>query len=158
MRRRFSCALTLTTLALSVASAGAETMLATPIVSRFTAGEGCVIFNDQAEFEAAMDEDGLDLIGIETFNESIGLGVWAFDDPLCGGVPNLPFPDGLDVQNLCVQSNLEHQPEAPNPRGVEGLAAVSAGHVGVLSDIVLALEFVDSLDLLFTAPNPTAVG
>lgn len=133
-----------------------------PHVSRFAAGEGCVIFNDQAEFEAAMEQGGWVLAGMETFSEAILMGVFGFDDPLCGGIPALPigfpFPNGLDVQNLCLQSNLEHNPGAPNPRGVDGLVAVGAGWFGVSSDVVLALEFVDSLDLMFTEPNPTAVG
>ena len=133
-----------------------------PRISRFAAGAECLIFNDQAEFEAAMAQGGWGLTGIETFEEAILWLVEAFDDPLCGGVPNLPigflFPNGLDVQNLCVQSNLEHHPETPNPRGVDGLVVVGTGFLGVTSEVVLALEFVDSLDLMFTEPNPTAVG
>ena len=135
-----------------------------PHVSRFTAGEGCVIFNDQAEFDAAMVNSGLGLMGVEGFYGAMMSpdDAYVFDDPLCGGVPSepdgFPFLWGLEQLNLCVQSNFEHNPEAPNPRGVDGLIALSPAFLGVLSTIVLPYEFVDSLDLMFTEPNPTAVG
>ena len=124
----------------------------------------CVFFFDQAEFEAFNEGQGQLMKGFEDFEESIlpVFGVDAMDDPLCGGVPNLPdgfpFPNGLEEPNLCVQSNFDHLPEAPNPRGVNGLAAVSAGFFGVASDIVLPNFFVDSLDLLFTKSDHRAVG
>ena len=44
-----------------------------PHVSRFAAGAGCVIFNDQAEFEAFNTAQGRVLKGIENFWESVTL-------------------------------------------------------------------------------------
>ncbi len=164
MRRRLPFVVTLTTLALAAVSAGAETMLAAPIVSRFTAGEACGVFNDQAEFEAAMENSGLGLMGVEGFYGAFMPpdAAYVFDDPLCGGIPSapdgFPFQTGLEQLNLCVQSNFEHNPGTPGPRGVDGLVALSPAFLGVLSTIVLPVEFVDSLDLMFSEPNPTAVG
>ena len=144
-----------------------------PHVSRFAAGEGCVIFNDQAEFVAALnqaslllkDVDDLALEGIEDFEESI-LPPATFDildDSLCGVGPNLPdgypFPYGLDDDNLCVQSNFEHNPVVPDPRGVDGLVSASAGYAGVVSDVVYANFPQDSYDLIFSSYWPLhAVG
>ena len=64
-----------------------------PHVSRFAAGEGCVIFNDQAEFEAAMEDSGLGLMGVEGFYGALMPpdAVSVFDDPLCGGIPSEPY-------------------------------------------------------------------
>ena len=114
-------------------------------------------FTDQAEFEAFNAGEGKVLKGIEDYEESI-LGPNAadgFDDSLRSGVPNLPdgfpFPVGMTgLPNLIVQSNFEHTLFDPNPRGVGGLAAVSIGFAGAVSDSVIANTFVDSLDLIFT--------
>ncbi len=124
----------------------------------------CTLFTDQAEFEAFNEGDGKVNKGIETFEEATtGPGeVNAMDDPLCGGIPNLPdgnsFPNGLDQGNLCLQSNLDHAPATPNPRGVGGLVSVGAGFQGTASGIVIANTFVDSLDLIFSGGSKTGVG
>ena len=115
-------------------------------------------FTDQAEFETFVASQGAVLKGIEDFEESI-LGpndVEALNDPLESGVPNLPdafpFPAGLTgLPNLRVQSNLGGgNPTVPNPRGPNGLCALSVGADGAASDMVVALFAVDSLDLIFT--------
>ena len=95
----------------------------------------CSIFFDQASFEEFVAvEEGMELEGFETFEESIlpPASADTFDDPLCGGIPNLPdgfpFPNGLSQLNLCVQSNiLGGAPDVPKPRGASGLRAYSAG-------------------------------
>ena len=92
-------------------------------------------FNNQADFEAFNAGEGNVLKGIEDFEESI-LGssqVVNLDDPLESHVPNspdgFPFPEGLTgLPNLIVQSNnLGGNPTVPDPQGVGGLAAASAG-------------------------------
>ena len=114
-------------------------------------------FTNQADFEAFNQGKGKVSKGTEDFEESIldPNNVFGFDDPLESGVPNspngLPFPVGMTgLPNLIVQSNLEHSPGNPNPRGVDGLVAVSDGFFGVVSDVVFAGFNVDSLDLIFT--------
>ncbi len=112
-----------------------------------------------------MEESNLVLKGVEDFEESIlpggsGEGV---DDPLCGGIPNLPdgfpFPNGLGQDNLCLQSNFVHGPSSPGPRGVDGLAVVSAEFLDAVSDAVVANYFVDSHDLIFTGDDSiTGIG
>ena len=125
----------------------------------------CVVFNAVAEFLAFNLGIGNLPKGTEDFEESIlpPNAVESFDDPLCGGVPNapdaFPFPSGLDELNICVQSNiLAGDPVEPSPSGADGLAAVSSGFLGAVSDVVLANSFVHSLDLMFAEPNHTSVG
>ncbi len=121
-------------------------------------------FGQQDEFEAAMAVQGSVLAGVETFEESM-LPVNAIDgldNPLVGGVPNLPdgfpFPDGLSVLNLTLQSNIDGgDPTEPNP-SASGLGAVSVGFAGAASDSVLASPFYQSLDLIFSGDDKTAVG
>ena len=135
------------------------TLRTNPQPTRSVQGGACVVFSDQAEFEAFNTDQGRVLNGIEDFEESIIFTtIDGMDDPLCGGIPNspdgFPFPNGLDEEILCLQSNFEHYPALPNPRGVDGLAAAGAGFLGLLSDIVLSFESVDSLDLMFGKPVP----
>lgn len=120
-------------------------------------GEGpCAMFTNQVEFETSNEQQGLILKGVETFEESIlpPATIDMVDDPLCGGVPNapdaFPFPNGLDLLDLCVQSNIEHPPDSPNPRGANSLAVASVGFLGVASDVVVASTYSDSLDLAFS--------
>ena len=122
---------------------------------------GLIWFDNQAEFEAFNACAGNVLKGIEDYEESI-LGPNStdfFDDPLESGVPNLPdgfpFPDGMTgLPNLIVQSNLGGgDPTDENPRGPDGLLAVSAGDSGAVSDLVVAGTQGDSLDLIFTDEN-----
>ena len=126
---------------------------------------GLIFFTDQDDFEAYVQGDGKDLQGIEDFEEST-LSPGAFDvfnDSLESGVPNLPdgfpFPDGLTgLPNLIVQSNvLGGNPINPMPRGVDGLAALSDGFAGAVSDVAVANSSVDSFDLIFTGET-TGVG
>ena len=119
---------------------------------------GLMWFTDRAAFEAFNQSAGKVLKGIEDFEESIldPNDVDGFDDPLEFGVPNLPdgfpFPNGMTgLPNLIVQSNLlGGNPTNEDPRGVDGLAALSAGFLGAVSDMVIANIGGDSLDLIFT--------
>ena len=120
---------------------------------------GLLWFTNQVEFQAFNAGLGNVLKGIEDYEESI-LDLNStdfFDDPLQSGVPNLPdgfpFPVGMTgLPNLIVQSNLGGgNPSDENPRGPNALLAVSAGKIGgAVSDLVVALQAVDSLDLIFT--------
>ncbi|MCH8316587.1 MAG: hypothetical protein IIA64_11490, partial [Planctomycetes bacterium] len=119
---------------------------------------GLIWFTNQTAFEAFSFGEGKILQGIEDFEESIlpPGSVDGFDDPLEFGVPNLPdgfpFPVGMTgLPNLIVQSNLGGgDPSDENPSGFDGLAAVSAGSGGAVSDVVAANIPEDSLDLIFT--------
>ena len=119
---------------------------------------GLMWFTNQAEFEAFVASQGAVLKGTEDYEESIlpPNALDFFNDPLESGVPNLPdgfpFPDGMTgLPNLRVQSNLGGgDPSDENPRGVDGLAAVSDGSNGAVSDVVVPPTGVDSLDLIFT--------
>ncbi len=119
---------------------------------------GLIWFFDQAAFETFNQSEGKVLKGTEDYEESI-LGPSdfdLFDDSLESGVPNspdgFPFPDGMTgLPNLVAQSNLGGgNPMDEDPRGVEGLAAVSNGFAGAVSDVVVTHFGVESLDLIFT--------
>ena len=117
----------------------------------------CIVFDNQAEFEAFNAAEGNVLKGIEDFEEPPpGAGFLALDDPLCGGIPNGPFPNGIDQLNLCVQSNiLGGAPDVPSPRGGWGLFFFEFGSgFGESSNIVVANRIVDSFDLMFGDPVP----
>ncbi len=122
---------------------------------------GLIWFDNQAEFEAFNACAGNVLKGIENYEESILdlNSTFFFDDPLESGVPNLPdgfpFPDGMTgLPNLIVQSNIGGgDPTDENPRGPDGLLAVSAEAGGAVSDLVVAGTQGDSLDLIFTDEN-----
>ncbi len=124
-----------------------------------TAQVQLIWFTSGEDFEAFNVGEGNVFKGIEDYEESIldPNNVDFFDDPLESGVPNLPdgfpFPDGMTgLPNLIVQSNLGGgNPSDENPRGPNALLAVSAGKIGgAVSDLVVALQAVDSLDLIFT--------
>ncbi len=115
------------------------------------------MFNNQAEFEAFNAEEGKFLKGVEDFEETPpGSGLQGFSDPLCGGIPAGPFPNGLDQLNLCVQANtLGGAPVDPSPHGANSLDFVPFGSgFGESSDLVLANYFVDSFDMMFGDPVP----
>lgn len=119
----------------------------------------CIVFDNQAEFEAFNAAEGNVLKGIEDFEETPpGAGKPGPHDPLCGGIPNVrwPFPNGLDQLNICVQANiLGGAPDVPAPRGAHGLFFVQFGSgFGESSDLVVANYFVDSFDLMFGDPVP----
>ncbi len=126
---------------------------------------GLTWFNNQADFEAFNQGEGKVLKGIEDYEESIlnPNATDAFDDSLESGVPNapdgFPFPVGLTgLPNLIVQSNVGGgNPADENPHGRNALAALTDGVFGVVSDVVLANFFADSLDLIFT-DGKSAVG
>jgi len=119
-------------------------------------------YTNQADFEAAAAARGKVNKAVETFEESTQQpnGNGSLNDPLSPGVPNGPFPNGLEgAPNLRVQSNLSGgNPVTPNPRGVDGLVNLSAGFGGAVSDLVMPNFFADSLDLQFSGGNKTAVG
>ena len=103
-----------------------------------TAQVQLIWFTSEEDVEAFVAGEGAVLKGIEDYEESI-LGpnlTDTFDDPLEFGVPNLPdgfpFPVGMTgLPNLRVQSNLGGgNPSDENPRGPDGLRAVSAGERG----------------------------
>jgi hypothetical protein len=100
------------------------------------------------------------LWGMEDYEESnLAPGsVLGIDDPLKTGVANGPFPAGLLHPNLTVQSNLDPTGAAPNPRGVQGLAVVSAGFGGAVSDLVVSNYFVDGHDVIFGPGTVNAAG
>ncbi len=111
-----------------------------------------VFYTDPVAFEMAATNEGYVPFEFEDFEEStLSGGEMAFDDPLCPGVGNGPFPSGLTgVSDMCVQSNAsgEFAPTA-NPRGTDGLRTYTAGHNGATSDVVLSNVNSDSTDLIF---------
>ncbi len=129
-------------------------------------------FTNEADFVAFNAGEGKVLKGTETYEESIldTNNVDTFDDPLESDVPNapdgFPFPEGMTgLPNLIVQSNLGGgNPTNEDPRGPNGLAALSAGLGGAVSDVVVAAQSADSLDLIFTDEksgvgfNPISLG
>ena len=125
------------------------------------AADGALVFfpNNAAGFAIAMS--GSTLIGVENFEGSTLTpgAIVGFNDPLTQGVANGPYPAGL-TQPITVQSNLSGgAPTNPNPRGVNGLAALSAGAAGNVSDIVTTNFVADSLDWIFApADGITGVG
>ena len=115
---------------------------------------GVIFFsNDAAGFTAAMA--GATSLGVEDFEDSFlpANNVLGINDPLTQGVANAVYPAGLTAP-LTVQSNLLGGAAInPSPRGIDGLAAVSAGFAGATSDVVVANNSGDSLDLMFLAPD-----
>ncbi|MCH8275065.1 MAG: PEP-CTERM sorting domain-containing protein [Armatimonadetes bacterium] len=113
-------------------------------------------YTDRQAFRDDNRNHGKILKGIEDFEGSTlpPNSVVGMDDPLVFGIPNGPYPDGLSVENLVVQSR---QVDG-TPRGAGGLAAASVGFAGAASDVVLANFFVDSLDLIFLDELKSGVG
>ncbi len=111
-------------------------------------------YDKQGDFEAAAAARGHERACIEDFEESTlepGRLV-TMPEPLCHGTPNPPyFPDGLTCENVCVQANtLAGAPEKPSPRGGPyGLAVVSAGYRGSVSDLMIGGASRDSFDIIF---------
>ncbi len=124
-----------------------------------TAQGDLIWFANQDEFEAFVASQGKAVKGVEDFEESImgPANITAFDDPLESNVPNspdgFPFPVGMTgLPNLVIQSNLlGGNPSVPDPSGASGLAAVSAGFLGAVSDVVTTNHITDSFDLIFTS-------
>ncbi|MCH7840370.1 MAG: PEP-CTERM sorting domain-containing protein [Planctomycetes bacterium] len=131
--------------------------------SMVLANEEIIFFTDKDDFEQFNLDEGKFLKGVEDFEESTldPNSIELLDDPLAPGVPNGPFPNGLEgVDNMIVQSNMlgMNAPE-PNPRGVDGLVTLSAGMFAANSDVVGPNTFADSLDLIFDPDdNHTGVG
>lgn len=123
------------------------------VASAAPAHAGVIFFNNTAAFAGAMA--GATSLGVEDFEGSTlapGI-IVGFNDPLTQGTPNGPYPAGLTAP-LTVQSNLlAGSAVTTSPRGLEGLAALSAGLAGAVSDVVIANFFDDSLDLIFAAPD-----
>ncbi len=123
-------------------------------------------FTSESEFEAFVLDQGNFLTGIENYEESTvpWSGVDYIPDPLEPGVPNGPFPNGLEgVDNMIVQANIlggapdvpaPHSPAMPSEDGL----AVAAGSQWIASDIVVPNYSADSHDLIFLDLNITAVG
>jgi hypothetical protein len=135
-----------------------------------TLGE-VVVFSDQAEFEAAMPVEGRIVTGVETFAEANiepAMLILDLDDPLLPGQSNVGadgwgFPKGLAVADLCIQSNLGPNPDAPvaNPRGTGGLAVAGpevAPGWQAENNAPGSVAFVDSTDLVFSDPDLRGVG
>ncbi len=118
----------------------------------------CTVFNNQADFEAFNAEEGKVQKGVEDFEETAPDTVMiGFPDPLCGGIPNPPFDNGIDQLNLCVQANtLGGAPVVPSPFGPpNGLVFVPLGSgFGNSSDVVLGNFLAHSFDLMFGLPVP----
>ncbi len=124
-------------------------------------------FTSQAEFEAFVHDQRNFLTGIEDYEESTlppssAVGI---PDPLEPGVPNGPFPNGMEgVDNMIVQANiLGSAPESPAPHSPafpdeDGLAAGSVGDLGFQSDVVLSNYANDSHDLILHDHDITAIG
>ncbi|MCH8275217.1 MAG: PEP-CTERM sorting domain-containing protein [Armatimonadetes bacterium] len=113
-------------------------------------------YNDRAAFRADNKNHGKFLKGIEDFEESIlepDRGV-PHDDPLDSTTTQFPYPNGILMENIRIQSRKADG----TPRGARGLAAVSAPAFGVTSDVVLANQAVDSLDLIFLDELKSGIG
>ncbi len=124
-------------------------------------------FTSESEFEAFVLDQGNSLTGIENYEESTLLPNSAafIPDPLEPGVPNGPFPNGLEgVDNMIVQANiLGGDPNVPAPHSAafpdeDGLAVASWSNMGFQSDVVVPYWNIDSLDLVLLDQNITAVG
>lgn len=122
---------------------------------------GVTFFGSQSQFEAAAQNAGKFMKGMEDFEEST-LGpnsIVAMDDPLDASTNNDWFNPGDIEPNLRLQSNLNGENSTQlNPRGANALALQSAGFAGTVSANVVANFFVDALDLIFLNPDKTAVG
>jgi len=130
-------------------------------------------FRDQDEFRQFNLSHNKVLKGTETFEESNipPGGKQPLPDPFAPGVPNVDpvtgygFPNGLDEDNIIVQTNVTPGPlpPFPNPSGnPAALYVIGPGFLGSNSEKVgedLFLQnIMASLDLIFTRPNHTGVG
>ncbi|MCH8275220.1 MAG: PEP-CTERM sorting domain-containing protein [Armatimonadetes bacterium] len=113
-------------------------------------------YSDRAAFRADNRNHGKILKGIEDFEES-NLGTFQlmrFDDPLDSTTTNEPYPNGILMENIRIQSRTA----AGVPRGAMGMLAVSVGRGGATSDVVLANTFGDSLDHMFLDELKSGIG
>jgi hypothetical protein len=141
-----------------------KTILAAGCVA-FLAGQAFAdvyIFLDEGAFIDFNMSTGKVMKALETFDYVPVNGVEVMDDPLGPGIPNGPFPLGLqESDNLWIQSNtLGVNAPVPAPAGVGALVAIQGGLFGPNipnSNVVGANTFVNSTDLLFD-PNHTGVG
>lgn len=120
-------------------------------------------FDNEAEFVGFNNSVGRVFGGIETLEENTATSDFlGFDDPLSPGVPQGPFPNGLEgVGNMIVQANTLGNGQVPSMRfpSPNGLVHVSAAAgFGNESDMVLANQFVDGFDMIFPGADTIAVG
>ncbi len=122
-----------------------------------------VFFLDEVEFQAALEQAGNIIDGVEVFPWSAGAGsIIGVDDPIDvnTSVPGWIKP-GVLLDNITYQSNLDpFGANGPNPRGVTGLALFTTEFLEATHNGVVANHFVDSFDILSGPPaddNHTAM-
>ncbi|MHC4414460.1 MAG: hypothetical protein ACYS0G_04170 [Planctomycetota bacterium] len=134
--------------------------------------DGVNFFTDRVEFDIAIQQAGKFLKTLWNFkpNAQPDNSVVALDDVLDifthGDDPDDPWTDKAgnnlwppDVDNVVFSSNLE--PQGPlSPHGLDGLAFVTPGFLGITNNALLANFFVDSFDIVSGPPagdNHTAM-
>ncbi|TWT44555.1 hypothetical protein RAS1_09700 [Phycisphaerae bacterium RAS1] len=124
-------------------------------------------FTDHELFMLHNQAVGKVLKGVETFEESLAEpnSKTPFPNSLQNGVPRPTFPNGIDAENLIIQTNITQAPYPPtvNPSSFDRALWVNgAGFIGSNSIKVGTDEFLQgmfsSLDLIFTSNDKTAVG
>ena len=127
----------------------------------------CIDFNDHASFVDYCSSHGKISKGTETFEEGVipPAGKDCFPSPL-GPAPMPPhFPNGLAVQNIIIQDNIEPGP-GPIPLNPSGNACalylIGTGFIGANSNKVGEDLFLTgtpaSIDIIFTEYDKTGVG
>lgn len=133
------------------------------------AGTSATLFTNEGDFDAAVNDAGKILKGVEDFENAttallpgLPAGIAGpLADPLSAGVSNLDangvgFPNGLTNSNLQLSSNVfGTDPFDAAPGG--GLIVLDAGFLGQDSIVVGANTFAESTDLLFPDGDKTAV-
>ncbi len=107
-------------------------------------------------FEAAASDAGKILKGIEDFEEGIGAFAGPLPDPL-GSAPNDGFPTGLAFGNIELSSNLLGINATTTAPG-GGMVLLPSDFVGSHTQVVGAITFTDSTDIMFPDGDKTAVG
>jgi hypothetical protein len=123
-------------------------------IAPWVANAGPIIFvDDEAGFDSQTLLQSLGLAGTEDW-ESSSLApndLALVDDAINPGIANGPFATGTNVATgMTVQSNTNANGGADiSPRGIDGLATLSDGLQGNLTDSLFANFEFDSLDLIF---------
>lgn len=124
-------------------------------------------FSSHLLFQQNNDQANKILKGIETFEESTenGPNKTFFPNPLQNGTPRPSFPNGIDAENLILQTNITQSPSPafPNPSNnpnalwVNGPGFLGSNSVKIGTDEFLNNMF-SSIDLIFTSEDKTAIG
>ena len=117
---------------------------------------GITFFNNQAEFDAAIEAAGMLLKGFEEYPWTalpgfvIGVGDGLNINSFVAGW----IKPGILLDNVTYQSNLDpFGANGINPRGDDGLALFTNGFIGATSNGLVANHFEDSFDILSGPPN-----